>query len=112
MGQEYRRVHHVSNNNFMWQRGHHTTLQPQHQEARQQCPIRDRGPGLMVIAFKNQVGVKTVLVRNRGVEAFGSLVNPVFDLPVGTGSQSGYREVSSIDIVEQVTGPRQLLDSL
>ena len=95
----------------MWQRGHHTTLKPQHQEARQQCSTGDRGPGLMVKAFKERVRFETILVRIRSVEAFRSLGDPVVNLLVRAGSQSGYHMGFIIDIIEQVTGPRQLLDS-
>ena len=66
----------------------------------------------MVKAFKNQVRVETVLVRLRGVETVRSLVDPVFNLPIRAGIQSGYPMVFGVDIIEQVTGPRQLLDSL
>ena len=62
-------------------------------------------------AFEDHGRFETVLIRIRGVEAFRSLVDPVLNFLVGAGSQSSYWMVFLIDIVEQVTGPRQLLDS-
>jgi len=45
---------------------------------------------LMVKTFKERVRFETILVRIRGVEAFSGLGDPVVNLLIGAGSQSGY----------------------
>ena len=65
---------------------------------------------MMMIAFEKRIRFEAVLVRLRGVVAFRSLGDHVVNLLVRAGSQSGYRKVFLTDIIEQVVGPRQLLD--
>ena len=64
----------------------------------------------MMETFENRVRFESILVRLRGVGIYRSL-NPIGNLLVGAGSQSGYWMVFLIDAIKQVACPRQLLDS-
>ena len=51
--------------------------------------------------FKNCVGFESILVRLSGAGVYSSL-DPVSNLLVGVGSQSGHRMVFLIDAIKQI----------